>query len=95
MRASRTSGAATDDCEQKGEEGVGILYVEYVERGKGYGSLFRCRLFCEYIHLEYVRIHVVYRVNQAEYAVHIRVAASQEYVNTYSACRVGMHTNAP
>jgi len=41
-------------------------------------------LFCEYRNLEYVRVPVVYRVNQAEYGIHILVAASQEYVNTYS-----------
>jgi len=32
-------------------------------------------LFCEYIHLEYVRIHVIYKVNQAEYAIRILVVA--------------------
>jgi len=30
-------------------------------------------LFYEYIHLEYVRIHVIYRVNQAEYVIHMLV----------------------
>jgi len=44
-------------------------------------------LFCEYIRLEYVRLHVIYRVNQAEYAIHILVVASQEYVNTFSTRR--------
>jgi len=39
------------------------LPVEYAERGKEYGILFTFSLFCEYVHLEYVRIHVVYRVN--------------------------------
>ena len=29
----------------------------------------------------------MYRVHQAEYVIHIRVAASQEYVNTYSTRR--------
>jgi len=33
-------------------------------------------------------IHVIHRVNQAEYGIHILVAASQEYVNTYSTCRL-------
>jgi len=33
--------------------------------------------FCEYIHLEHVRIHVIYRVNQAEYGILIRVLASR------------------
>jgi len=40
-------------------------------------------LFCECIHLEYVRIHVICRVNQAERVIHIRVVAPQEYVNIY------------
>jgi len=31
-------------------------------------------------HLEYVRIHVIYRVNQAEYVIHILVVAPNEYV---------------
>jgi len=43
--------------------------------------------FFAYVHLEYVRIHVIYRVNQAEYVFHIRVVAPQEYVNIYSTCR--------
>jgi len=34
--------------------------------------------------LEHVRIHVIYRVNQAEYAICIPVATLQEDVNTYS-----------
>ena len=29
-----------------------------------------------------------YRVNKAEYVIHIRVAASQEYVHTYSTRRL-------
>jgi len=44
-------------------------------------------LFCECIHLEYVRIHVIYRGNQAEHVIHIRVVAPQEYVNVSSTCR--------
>jgi len=50
--------------------------------------IFIFSLFCEHIHLEYVRIHVVYRVNQAEYVIHIRVIAPQEYVKIYSTRRV-------
>jgi len=38
--------------------------------------------------LEYVRIYVIYRVNQAVYVIHIRMAAPQEYLNTYSTPRV-------
>jgi len=58
------------------------LHIEHAERGKQYGILFLFSLFCEYIHLEYVRIHVIYRVTRAEYVIRIRMAASQEYVNT-------------
>jgi len=35
-------------------------------------------LFCEYIHLEYARIHVIYRGNQAEYGIHTLVVAPQK-----------------
>jgi len=45
-------------------------------------------LFCDYIHLEYVRIHVIYRVKQAEYVIHILAGAPQEYVNIYSTHRI-------
>ena len=34
--------------------------------------------------IAHVRIHVLYRVYQAEHVIHIRVVAPQEYVNTYS-----------
>ena len=64
-----------------------ILHVEYAERGKEYGFLFIFSLFCEHMHLEYVRIHAIYRLTQAEYVICIRMAASQEYVNTYSTRR--------
>ena len=62
--------------------------MEYAERGKEYGILFIFRLCCEYMHLAYVRIHAIYRVDQAEYIIHIRVVAPQEYVNIYSTSRV-------
>ena len=52
-----------------------------------YGILFIFCLFYEYSNLEYVHNHVIYRVHQAEYVIHVRVAASQEYVNTYSSRR--------
>jgi len=45
-------------------------------------------LFCESINREYVRIYVIYRVNQSKYVIRIRMAASQEYANTYSTRRV-------
>ena len=72
-------------CAQGGEGGIrGMrLHVEYVERGLEYGSRFIFSLFCEYVHLEYVRIHLIYRVNQAEYVIRILVVAPQEYVNIY------------
>jgi len=63
------------------------LDVEYAERGKEYGILFIFSLFCEYVHLEYVRIRVIYRVKQSEYGIPILVVATQEYVNIYSTCR--------
>jgi len=45
-------------------------------------------LIYEYRHLEYIRIYIIYRVTHAEYGIRIRMAASQEYVNTYSRRRV-------
>jgi len=64
------------------------LHVEYAERRRKYGLLFIFSLFCEYTNREYVRVPVIYRNNQAEYGIHIHVAASQEYVNTYSTRRI-------
>jgi len=64
-----------------------ILRVEYAERGEEYGILFIFSLFCDYIQLEYTRIHVMYRDNQAEHGIHILVVAPQEYVNVYSTRR--------
>jgi len=64
------------------------LHVEYVERGYEYGVLFMSSLFCEYIHLEYICVHGIHRVNQAEYGIHVLVVAPQEYVNIYSTRRV-------
>jgi len=63
------------------------LHVEYAEGRITYGILFIYRLFYEYSNLEYVHIYVIYRVSQAKYVLRIRVAASQEYVNTYSTRR--------
>jgi len=67
---------------------VMTLHVEYTERSIQSGILFIFSLFYEYGNLEYVHIHVIYRVNQAEYVIRIRVAASQECVNIYSTRRV-------
>ena len=70
-------------------KGVDTLHVEYAERRSEYGILFIFyNLFCEYINLAYVRVPVIYKIHQAEYVIHIRVAASQESVNTYSTRRV-------
>ena len=49
-------------------------------RGK-YGILCIFSPVCEYVNLEYVRVPVIYRVKQADYVIHILVAASQECVN--------------
>jgi len=39
-------------------------------------------LLYEHSNLESVRIYVIYRVTQAEYVIRIRMAASQECVNS-------------
>jgi len=39
------------------------------------------------MHLDYVRIHAIYRVHQAEYVIHILVVAPEKYVNIYSTPR--------
>jgi len=65
-----------------------FLHVEYAERRRKYGILFIFGLFCEYITLEYVRAPVIYRATQAEHGIHILVAVSQEYVNTYATRRL-------
>ena len=49
--------------------------VEYARGRIAYGILFILSLFYEYSNLEYVHIHIIYRVNQAEYGIRIRVAA--------------------
>ena len=54
---------------------MGNLHVEYAEQRIKYGILSRFSPFYEYSNLEYVRVPVVHRVNQAEYVIHIRVAA--------------------
>jgi len=48
------------------------LHVEYAERGTEYGISFIFSLFREYMHLEYVRIPVIYRVDQVEYVIQRR-----------------------
>jgi len=61
-----------------------------VERRTKYGILSIFGVFCEYINLEYVHIHVTYRVQQVEYAIRIHMAAPHEYVNTYPTRRLGV-----
>jgi len=78
-----------------------ILHVEYAERGREYGILFIVRLFGENSNLEYVHIYAIYRVNQAEYVIHICRVAPQEYMNIYSTrkevshatIKLGLHVN--
>jgi len=48
-----------------------VLRVDYAERRNEYGILFIFSLFCEYNHLEYVHVHVIYSVNQAEIVTHV------------------------
>jgi len=50
------------------------LHVEYAERRRKHDIIFKFSLFCEYIHLEYERVPVIYSVTQAEYLTHIVVA---------------------
>ena len=50
-------------CIPDGTERDEPIHVEYAERGNYNGILFIFSLLCEYIQLEYVRIHVIYRVN--------------------------------
>jgi len=70
------------------QTGVVTLHVEYAGGSIQYCILFIFGLFYEYSNLEYIRIHIISRVNQAEYGIHIRVVAPQEYVNIYSTRRV-------
>jgi len=69
-------------------ERLQTLHVEYAERRKKYRILIMFGLLYDYRHLEYELIYAIYRVAQAEYGIHIRMAASQEYVNTYSTRRL-------
>ena len=62
-----------------------MLNTRSGEENTGFYSYLAC--VCEYINLEFVRVAVIYRVNQAENGIHIRVAASQECVSTYSTRR--------
>jgi len=54
-----------------------------------------CSLLYEYSNLEYAHLHVICRAHQAEDVIRILVAASQEYVNTYSTRRTIIHFRVP
>jgi len=75
-------------------DNLAVLHVEYAERGKENGILCRFSLFCEYSHLESARIHAIYRINQAEYVIHMHVVAPHEYVNMYSTRRLAVLVEA-
>ena len=45
-------------------------------------SYFAC--FVNTFYLKYVHVHVIHRVNQADYLIHILVVAPQQYVKIYS-----------
>ena len=60
----------------------GILHIEYAGGRIKHNIVFIFSLFYEYSNLEYVHIHGIYWVIQAEYVSRMLVAASQEYVNT-------------
>jgi len=60
------------------------LHVKYAEQRIKYTILFIFSSFYEYSNLEYEHVPVYYRVHQAEYVIRFLLAASNEYVNTYS-----------
>jgi len=55
-----------------------MLNTHSEENNTAFHSNVAC--FVKNIHLEYVRVHVIYRVDQAEYVIHVLVVAPQEYV---------------
>ena len=60
------------------QDSFGSLPGENAEKEKKTRMLFRCMMVCKFINFEYVRIHVISKVNQAEYAVRILAAEPQE-----------------
>jgi len=68
-----------------------VLHVEYAIRRINDGIIFTSSLFYKYSSLESVRVPIQCRVHQAEYVIHILVAVSQVYVNTFSTCRFSVH----
>jgi len=67
--------------------GVGLLHA-YMLNMRKYDILFTFSPIYEYTNLDYEHVPVQYRVHQAEYGIHMHVAASREYVNTYSTRRM-------
>jgi len=71
------------------------LHVEYEERRNKHGILFIFSLFCEYIKLEYVRVHIIYTVHQAEYGIRVLVAMPQEYAVRSAIINRAPHAPSP
>jgi len=69
--------------------GGGGLRGECGAKNKIQDSIHVYSPFYAYSNVEYVHVPIRYRVQQAEYVIHIRMAASQEYVNIYPTRRVG------
>ena len=92
LAASAEARGATHRARPRSPKETDGNVCEYAERGRQYGIRCILSLFCEYIHLEYVRIYIYYRVSQAEYVIHILVVAPQEYVKIYSTRRRGIPT---
>jgi len=64
-------------------------YMLNTQNAEKKNVLYSCvACFMNTVALKCVRIYSMYRVTQAEYVFRILMAASQEYVNTYSTCRL-------
>jgi len=75
-RQTHTEGAPTVLQMDFSHGRVCSLRVEYAERSQQDGILFTFSLFCGYMNLEYVRIHVICRVDQAEYVIRVSCGCS-------------------
>jgi len=65
---------------------IPTLHIEYAERRRKYGILFTCRLFCEYINLEYVRVNLGAQVRLQTHALLLhpdKNASPQVYIYIY------------
>jgi len=69
-------------------QGQGCRRASYMLNTRRGEFLFIFSLLYEYTNLQYVHIHVIYRVHQAEYGIRMHEAAPQEYVNINSTRRV-------